>query len=221
MGGPPVNFASYDAFRIAIQWLIEGEEMTGTFSVNTLDLMIGLGEARVHDGDNLTPGLRASSMLVQFADADPVLTVTDNAVALPADLLELQEVYFDGEPPVEIVGRDRLRNLLASGSTTGTVRYAAQVGDTLTFWPQASGDLLGSYYAKPAPLATITWADATTFARYPQLYLYAALYEAALFLGMTSRLGAWESRYRQLAHGAMASERARTWNGSPLRIRSR
>lgn len=212
-----MNFADYNAFRVKLQWLIEGDELTDTFSVDVLDTIVGLGEERIFHGDAMTPGLRASTMQTALSAA-----VTSNAATLPADLLELKEVYFSGKPPLDIIPLDRLRALEADGAQTGAdTRYCAQDGDTLRFWPTASGTVLGSYYAKPESLETVTWADATTLARYPALYLYTCLYEGTLFLGMPEKALAYEARYRALADGAAHSERMRVYGGGPLRIRAR
>lgn len=207
-----MQFASYNAFRVSLQWLIEGDELTDTFSVNVLDLIIGLGEARVYQGDALTPGLRASTML-----STATLPITANVATLPAALLELKEVYFDGEKPVEIVPLERLREYLKIGGG-GLTRYAAQDGDTLLFYPEASGDVEISYYAKPADLEA---GLHTTFTRYPELYMFAALLESAAFLGMDRRIPVWEAKYRQLASGALHSERMRVYGGSRLRQRAK
>jgi len=210
-------FPNYNAFRVAVQNLIEGDDTQNTFSVNTLDLLIGLGEARVYHGDAQTPGLRASTML-----ADLSATVTANAAALPADLLELKEVWFSGKPPLDIIPLDRLRAMEADGSLTGAdVRYCAQDGDTLRFWPVATGTVLGRYYAKPEHLGTVTWALATTFVRYPELYIFAALIESAPFLGMDNRMPMWDAKFRSLMDGALHSERMRVYGGGPLKIRAR
>ena len=49
-----MNFPNYDAFRVAVQNLFEGDDSaSNTFNVNTLDLLIGLGEHRVYYGDNI------------------------------------------------------------------------------------------------------------------------------------------------------------------------
>ena len=213
-----MQFTNYNAFRVAVQHLFEGDDSAGnTFSVNTLDTLIGLGEERVYHGDGKTSGLRVSAMVTPLS-----VVVTNNAAALPADLLELKEVYFSGKPPLDVIPLDRMRAMEANDDAAGAeTRYCAQDGDTLRFWPVASGTVLGSYYAKPAALEAVTWADATTFARYPQLFLYAALYEGAVFLGMTDKMPLWELKYRDLADGANHSERMRVYGGGPLKMRTR
>lgn len=211
-----MNFPNYNAFRVAVQNLFEGDDSaSNTFNVNTLDLLIGLGEHRVYHGDSITPGLRASTMVKPLSQA-----VTANAATLPADLLELKEVYFSGDRPLEILPLDRLREAEIHDAG-GDVRFCAQDGDTLRFYPAATGTALGSYYGLPAALETVSWASATTFARYPALFLYAALYEGAVFLGMTNKMGMWEAKYRQLAEGANHAEAMRVYGGGPLRIRAR
>ena len=211
-----MNFANYNAFRVAVSQFIEGDDTTSnTFSVNALDTIIGLGEYRVHHGDGTTPGLRASTMVKDLS-----LAVTSNAATLPADLLELKEVRFSGEFPLEVIPLDRMRAWEVVGGG-GDARVCAQDGDTLRFYPAASGTVIGRYYALPASLESVTWAQATTFARYPALYLYAALFEGAVFLGMTDKIAMWEGKYRQLADGANHAERMRVYGGGPLRVRVR
>lgn len=212
-----MNFANYDAFRVAVRTLMEGDDASQfTFSANTIDLIVGLGENRVYNGDESSAGLRASSMVEAMS-----ATVTDNAAPLPADLLELREVYFSGQPPLDIIPLDRLRALEADGASGGDARYCAQDGDTLRFWPVASGTVLGSYYAKPEPLETGDWAEQTTFARYPELFLFAALVEAAPLIGEDARIVVWETKLRQAMKAAQANERMRVYAGGPLRMRTR
>jgi hypothetical protein len=208
-------FPTYQAFRTSLQWLIEGDELTNTFSINVLDLIVGLGEARVYRD------LRASTMLSTFATA-----AVSNAVTLPTDLLELKEVRFDGQKPCDIIPLDRLRALEADAATTGyDVAYCAQDGDTLRFWPVATDTALGSYYAKPGALADATtptlWALQTTFARYPEVFIYACLVEAMPFLGMEAKVPMWDGRYAKALSDALADERMRVYAGGPLRMRTR
>lgn len=211
-----MQFANYDAYRVAFMTLLDGEQRgQPTFELSTADLMLALGETRVHGGDQTTPGLRASTMVTPLS-----ALVTSNVATLPATLLQLKEVFFDARQPLEIMELDRLRRLIAVAVPAGgRTAYAAQDGDTLVFWPQASGTVQGSYYARPADLKT--GGLHTTFQRYPELYLYASLYEGALFLGLYDRAAVFERRYREFASGANHSEMMRVYGGSPLRQRSR
>jgi hypothetical protein len=205
-----MQFASYQAFRTAVEKLIEGDDIGGTFSVNTLDLIIGLAEQRVYRD------LRSTAML-----ADLSVVLASNEAALPADLLELKEVYFDGEPPLEIIPLERLRKLEDADTSTGmATRYCAQDGDTLRFWPTASGTLLGRYYKRPADLESVTWADADTFARHPDVFIFASLVEAMPFLGMESKAAGWNVRYEMAIEAAHRDEAKRVYGGSALRMRA-
>ena len=207
-------FASYATFRSSVRWAIDadGSQVAATGLPparhdDILDLVIAAGESRVYRD------LRASSMVQPLS-----LSVTSNAATLPADLLELKEVRFSGERPLEVLPLDRLRHaeIHASG---GDSRFCAQDGDTLRFYPAATGTVLGSYYARHQTLETGTWNLQTTFARYPQVFLYAALVESAAFLG--GDVGKWEGKYNQALADAQQDERVRVYGGGPLRVRTR
>lgn len=210
-----MQFANYTELRTAVLRLIDGDDVGTSFSIDTLDLLIGMGETLCYYGDEQTPGLRASSMVGPLNVA-----VASNAAALPADLVELKEVYFSGSSPLEIVPLDKLRRYLDTGGG-GDVRLAAQDGDNLIFYPAASGTLLGSYYKRHEALKTGTWADQTTFARYPECFVYAALVQSAPFIGEDSRIPVWDRAWRQAMKGAATAERMRAYGGSPLRQRVR
>jgi hypothetical protein len=206
-----MTFANYDAFRVGFMQLADGDDVSqASFSPTTADLIISMGETRVYSD------LRASTMVEALS-----LAPTAGVYTLPSDLIELKELYFSGEEPLEIVPLDKLRKLIAAGASSGDVRYAAQNGDKLLFWPeQTTATVLGSYYARPEALKTITWADATTFARYPECFLYAALMESTPFLG-DGKYQVWERKYSQYLGMAQHSERMRVYGGSPLRVRAR
>lgn len=201
-----MQFADYDAFRVAVQILVDGDEITDAYSTQTLDLIIGMAENRAYRD------LRASSMLAPLSVA-----ITNNSAPLPADLIELKEIYLDATRPIELVPLERLRTMVGGGNTV----HAAQDGDSLVFWPAASGTLTGRYYARPDDLKTGTWAGQTTFARYPELFVYAALVEAGPFLGFSDRVQVWEVKYREALANATREENLRTFGGSHLRVRSR
>ena len=209
-------FTSYNEFRNRVISLMAGDEpgSASSVSVTTVDAMIEQGEARVYYGDE-DEGLRASCM-----ESPISLTVTNNAVTLPADLLQLKEVYFSGYRPLEMISLDRLRLYEQEGISAGVPRYFAQDGDTLRFWPQAGGTLLGTYWKLPAGMATGTWATHETVNRYPELFIYAALAESGPFYGDDARIPIWEGKLRTWRAAAKRSERVRA-TGSMLRQRAR
>lgn len=202
-------FSTYSQWRVALQQLLSGDDdvSQGYFSVDVLDMLVVMAESRVNRE------LRASTMLTALSVA-----VSSNAAALPADCLELKEAYFSGDRPLEIVRLDKLRELIADATSAGTSYYAAQDGDTLVFWPTATGTVIGKYWAKPAALSA---GLHTTFQRYPEVYTYATLVEAAPQLRDDARIPLWEQKYQQALNDAMHVERMKAYGGSPLRIRAR
>lgn len=211
-------FADYTAFRNRVISLLAGDEpgANGSVSAATVDAMIEMGEARVYAGDDGDEGLRASCMEEPLS-----LAVTANAVTLPADLLQIKEVYFSGEGTLERIPLDRLRTMEETGVSYGKPRYYAQDGDTLRFWPEAGGTLLGRYWKRPAGMASVTpWSDNDTVIRYPELFIYAALAESGPFYGDDARIPIWEGKLRAWRNAAKRTEALRA-SGGPMRMRSR
>lgn len=210
-------FANYDEFRAATLLMIDGDDVQSDIQPATVDLMISLGEALVHYGQQSAPTdgrilgpLRASSM-------EEVLTgtVASNSVAIPADCMELSIVWLDNGAPLEVCAENDLRTRLP-WIGGGNPRKVAQAGDTLIFSPQAgNGAVLGGrYYAKPPALKEELHP---TFQRYPELYMYAALYSSAPFLGFDRRIPVWQGYYATLLDQANAQERMRVKGGGRLR----
>lgn len=205
MAGAAVNFPTYQSFRVRVQQLIEGDQLDATFSPDVLDLIIALGEQRVYSD------LRASTMIVPLS-----LTTTANTATLPADLLELHALYDDPNVPIEIISADRLQSI--GPMTSGRALYASQTGDVLTFWPAAPAAVTGSYYQRPADLKT---ALNSTFTRYPDVFLFAALVESGSLTGESKRIPEWDAKYRSAVGNANRLERERAYGGSRIRMRAR
>jgi hypothetical protein len=205
-----MNFPNYNAFRVHIQHLIEGDDTSqGTFSTSTLDIIIGLAEQRIYRD------LRSSVMVKAYSQ-----TIASNAAALPADMLELKEVYFAGYRPLDVIPLDTMRTHEAIGGG-GNPRTCAQDGETIRFWPAATGTVLGSYYARPADLATGTWANQLAFARYPEVFIFGSMLESLPFTGMEGKYQLWEGKYQQALANARQDERVRVYGGGPLKVRTR
>lgn len=183
---------NYTAFRNRVSALIDGEDTgSSTINVATLDVFIELGEGRVYSGDLVAPALRAGSMVRK-----ETLVPVSGLAALPADFLEAVSIKQDGK---QLTGQ--------SGWQSGEVR---QFGDSL----ETSENIELRYFARPLPLKD---GLHTTFNKYPELFLYAALTEGAQYLGLP-QLEVWMKRYVELAKAADRKERWGVLAGVPLRM---
>lgn len=205
-----MQFTNYAEFRTAVLRMIDGDDVSTTFSIDTLDLLIALGETRVYSGVPGRSGLRASTMQQPLTG-----TVASNAVDLPERCLALEIVWFDPAKPLEAVTENELRDK-AQWNHGGDVRQYAQSGETLIFGPDASdGAILGGrFYERPADIKT--GGLNSTFNRYPELFMFGALAESAPFLGEDNRIPMWEAMFVRWLDGANKIERERALAGSRL-----
>lgn len=207
-----MNFATYAAFRVAVQQLIDGDDVSQSdLSTATLDLMIGAGEQRLYRE------LRSSTQ-----DTALSVTTTGNLATLPSDFLELRGApYIANKVVATYAPWEAVQNAIQLQSTAITVsnpvRYTFQ-SDKLLFFPaQADGtSVTGQYYKRFADLSTALNA---LFTRHPDVFLYAALSESAPYVGETSRLTIWEGKYKELIQAANEQERRRVTRGSKLQAR--
>lgn len=203
-----MNFANYSEFRTRVQQLIDGDDVSvSDLSGDILDLMIATAEQRIYRD------VRSSTM-----DTALSLTVTANVATLPTDLVQLKIAYFSGYAPLQLVTYEQYLTKVSENVPTGTVKFAAQQGDTLVFWPAASGTLLGRYYKRFTDIAGGITSN-TLFARHPDLFLYASLSELSGFLGDQKSLQVYEAKYQVCRTLANSDETRLTYGGSTLQVR--
>lgn len=202
-----MNFSTYADFRTKVHQLIDGDDISQSdLSAEVLDLIVDMGEQRLYRE------VRSSAQDAAFSVA-----VSSNSVTLPSDLLQLRSVYFSGNVPVEVVPLERLY-AYQTDTGGGDAVFAAHVGDTLVFWPsQSSGTLIGRYYKKFSDISAGITSN-TLFARHPDLFLYAALSEAAPFIS-DDRLQAWEAKYRSVRDFLNNEEKRRVWSAGKVQTR--
>lgn len=199
-----MQFATYQDFAVQVLRLIDGDDVASDLSPDTLDALIALGETRVYRD------LRASTM-----EAPLSIAVTSNTATLPTDCIALSTVWFAGEKPLNVAPEQELRDKLR-WTNGGTPRLVAMAGEEVIFYPPATDAslLTGRYYARPDDLKT---ALNPTFARYPEVFIYAALCESAPLLGEEPRLAMWTSLYVRYMETANTQEIHRAYSGSRLR----
>lgn len=210
-------YDTYQEFRDAIEMIILGDDVSQNGDgQSSLDTMISMGESLVHYGGNFSAdGRRIGPLRTSAMQADLSETVADNAAAIPADCMELAILWIDDGEPLEIVAEKDLRSRLKYFNG-GKARKAAQAGESIIFSPRVEdGAVLGGrYYAKPPALKDELHSS---FQRYPEVYLYAALYVSAPFYGFDGRAPMWREYLSQLIDQANAQERVRVSSGGRLR----
>jgi len=138
------------------------------------------------------------------------------AVAIPADFLELIDVFYN-DKPLDRISLTQLRGL---APRSGVPVCFSRDGKELVFFPtpaSQSDTLVVKYYYQVPDLSD----SATTndlFATIPEMYLFGALSEAATFLGADN--GRWEQSYQTAFNRAVAHNRSAEVAGSSPQIQS-
>jgi hypothetical protein len=126
-------------------------------------------------------------------------TITGGVVAVPADFLELKFANLV-TTPAQVLQKATASQIYAKYPLRASDRrptHIAREGSNFIFGPYpSSADVLsGIYYAKPTVIATSANA---LFLANPDLYLFAALCEAAPYIKDDPRIVIWEAKLAQI-----------------------
>ena len=142
--------------------------------VSHVDDFITLAEVRIWDRVRLRKGLSQNQTLT-------VLAGTSTA-ALPADFLGLHRIESAGLPRMVYASPDELLDDTYAQVGTQTMYSIEGTTFLLGIAPSVDTDLTYSYYKRPAALSTAEGADLWLLLERPNIYLYASLLEAAVFM---------------------------------------
>lgn len=128
-----------------------------------------------------------------------VSTATLTAAAemtLPTDFLEADAVVYEQTPKVVLLpGSKRTAQRLYAYNDTGIPRMYRMRGASMLLHPtpQSAEDVTVEYYAEPDGLTSDN-ATNTIFPKYADVYLWAAMAEASLYLMDDVRAEQWDAR---------------------------
>jgi hypothetical protein len=160
---------------------------------------------------------------VRTRDMESALSVTiaSGVAALPADFVELKHAYIDGTPirTLEIRPADWIYKKFTTRSSDSKPNTVAVEGSNLIFgpYPDSAYTVKGIYYKR---LTAVSSSANALFTKNPDLYLWAALAEAAPYLKNDARALVWVAKYdaaikaineedkRSVNHGGQLSMRA-------------
>lgn len=160
---------------------------------------------------------------VPFMEKTASLTISADRIAAPTDMAAVRRLWIDGtyDNPLQPTSPDRILDLRATYSSAQPQWYAIE-GDTTTGTENTTE---GEYFVfGPSPgttsytgkllytrrLAALSSGSDTNIVldRYPNLYLYGALAEAAAFSDETERLATYGAMFSALI--AQINEQARS-----------
>lgn len=174
---------------------------------------IALAEARIN---------RDVRMRQQLTTQTLATVASVQSVALPADWLQFHRLRLSSpDRPLTYLPGGELESMFLAAAA-GSPRHYTIEGATLLLGPtpDSAYSIEAVYYAR---VPTLSDAQPTNWVLtdWPSLYLYAALAEAAPFVGEDSRRALWEAMYAADLGAAQAADRAARASGSRLRVRPR
>jgi len=168
--------------------------------------------AEILDFIELAENRMSHEVRLPTIERSAVVTVdTGGATSIPADFLEAKYAFFNGAP----LERISTTMLYSQPAKSGTPTAFARVGSKLQFYPTptitATDVLTITYYYQVDALSD---ANSTNplLSTAPELYLYAALVEAANFLNSDGQR--WENGYQNAFSRAMSHARYAEFSGA-------
>ena len=180
-----MSITTHTELKTAVKnWLNRGTELD-----SYLDDLVLFGEKRIYRK------LRVRAMETALS-----VTISSGVAAIPSDYVELKYAYLSTTPVTKLNMKEAgwIIEAYPTRSADGLPKFFAQDGSNFIFgpYPDSGYTLSGTYYKRLDPLASTTNAIFTT---HPDLYLFAALAESAIFLKASDqRLAVWEARFNDV-----------------------
>lgn len=199
-----MSLATYSDLQTAVASWCHNDDPAFTALVPDF---IRLAEARFNRA------LRVRAMEATLATT----ALASGAASLPVSFLAFKELRYDGSPRYALEPRplEWIRNQPDEATAP---KYFAVSGTQVVCWPQ-SGSVKGTYYTSIPALASSSTNWLLT--AHPDLYLFAALVESALFTQDDARIPLWAEKAARLLESVQADDNANAINGGPLQIRPR
>jgi len=147
------------------------------------------------------------------------VTISSGVATVPSDYLELKNAYISGSTvsPLRRGTSDYIYTRYPTRSSDSKPRYIAREGSNFIFgpYPDSGYTVAGIYYASPTSIQSSANA---LYVAYPDLYLFAALCEAAPYLLEDVRVPLWEQKYASIKESIRQKEFMEDASGSGLEV---
>lgn len=146
-------------------------------------------------------------------------TIASGVIAVPSDFLEWKAVYIDssGANRLQPKSWEWVLTNYPTRSSSGLPKFIARNVTNFEFgpYPDSTYSVKGTYYKRLTSVASSWNALATAN---PDLYLYASLSAASLYIQDDPRLPLWEQAYRETRDALNAEAKNQEMSGAPLRV---
>jgi len=155
-----------------------------------------------------------------YCDGNVWNLVPEGGVPLPAGYLEMRSIYLQTSPPSKLspVAPETIDSTWMSAGPDQPVAYALD-GDCIRFAPAADSSyaVRMSFHRKFGPLSS---AQNWLMTNKPDVYLYGALLEAAIYFGNDEDAQRFYGLYCSAVNGLQAANAADRYSGGALQMRS-
>jgi hypothetical protein len=146
-------------------------------------------------------------------------TIANGVIAVPADYLDLKFAYINATPTsaLQRAPASQVYSTYPTRSAQGKPTMIAREGSNFIFgpYPDSGYTVSGIYYAKPTGIAT---SANTLFTDNPDLYLFAALCEAAPYIQDDPRVQLWEAKYASIKQQMAFEDESEYGSGGGLNV---
>lgn len=203
-----MSFTDYTAFRSNIlTWL---DVTSGDVSTTQLDDLITVAENKI----NREVRSRAQETALN-------VTIAGGVAVIPDSYVELKSAYIDGSPTQKLLRSnvDTIYSQYPTRSSDGKPIQIAREGSNFVFgpYPDSAYTVKGIFYQRMPALSTTLHA---LFTANEDLYLWAALSEAELFISRDKRIAIWEAKYNQIKDDINREDFNEAASGGGLQIRT-
>lgn len=164
--------------------LAVGEHINRNDIVDVMPRLVSMAEAKLN-------------RVLRFRDQETSVTLTpdvNGVVTLPTNFLEARSVVTTGNPPIILraMGEDNANREYIPGEPKGYMLDGAN----MLILPASQVPVRLNYFAAIPELETATNQQNWLLTKYPDIYLYAVVFEACVYVGDTQRAQASDALTR-------------------------
>lgn len=196
------NYSELQAAVLAFNWARDSGSVTD---------FIALAHSRI----NL--GLRAP-----FMEKTADITISSYRIAAPSDFAAVKRLWIDSsvDTPLRVTSAERvayLRAVYAAGRPEWFAIEGDSDGEYFVFAPDPGSSYTGKLlYKRRLPALSAGTDTNVVLARYPNLYVYGALAEAAAYADDPTRLATYQPKFEALLAAVNAQTQSDAYGGSAL-----